>query len=80
MNLRTSLHADKEACKWGVHPGFQTQSRRHQEPRTGFGVSGPTNKIDVPKTKKMFKIDLAIFSPKIGSDISRNLRVKLGCL
>ena len=30
-NLRNPLHAGDEACKWQIHPSFQTQSRCHQE-------------------------------------------------
>ena len=31
VNLRNSWHADDEACKRGIHPGFETQGRRHQK-------------------------------------------------
>ena len=29
VNLRSSLHAGDEACKQGVHTGFDTQGRLH---------------------------------------------------
>ena len=33
----------------GVHPGFETQVRRHQESETG-STSGPTKRTDVLQT------------------------------
>ena len=32
VNLRNSLRAGHKAQKGGIHPGFETQSRRHQKP------------------------------------------------
>ena len=29
MNLRNPLQAGNEACKWWIHPGFETQGRCH---------------------------------------------------
>ena len=34
VNLRNPLYAGKEACGWGMHPGFQTQGRCHQKSKT----------------------------------------------
>ena len=39
VNLRNPLCAVKIACKWGIHPGFKTQGRRHQKSRTGVSVA-----------------------------------------
>ena len=55
-NLRISWHAGDEARKWGVHPGFETQGRRHQKSKTGVsnilektkktvGSDGPKNSV-----------------------------------
>ena len=41
-NLRNSLHAGNIAHKRGIHPGFETQGRRHQKSKTGVSYSGPT--------------------------------------
>ena len=29
VNLRNMLHIGDKACKQGIHPGFETQGRRH---------------------------------------------------
>ena len=39
VNLRNSLHAGSKACKWGMHPGFETQGRHHQKSNTGVSVA-----------------------------------------
>ena len=39
VNLRNSWHAGKKACKQGIHPGFETQGRRHQKSKTGVSVA-----------------------------------------
>ena len=39
LNLRNALHADKKTCKWRIHPGFETQGRRHQKFKTGISVT-----------------------------------------
>ena len=31
VNLRYSLCTGEEACEQGIHPGFETQGRHHQE-------------------------------------------------
>ena len=31
MNLKNPLHIGQKAHEWGIHPGFETQSRYHQE-------------------------------------------------
>ena len=30
VNLSNPLHAGHKACKWEIHPEFETQGRRHQ--------------------------------------------------
>ena len=39
VNLRNPLHAGEEARKPAIHPGFETQGRRHQKSKTGVSVS-----------------------------------------
>ena len=39
VNLRNSLHTGDKACKWGIHPGFETQGRHHQKSKTGVWVA-----------------------------------------
>ena len=39
VNLRNPLHAGDEECKGGVHPGFETQGRRHQKFKTRVTVT-----------------------------------------
>ena len=38
VNLRNSWHTGDKACKQGIHPGFETQGRRHQKSKTGVSV------------------------------------------
>ena len=38
MNLRNPFQAGKIASKQGIHPGFETQGRRHQKFKTGVSV------------------------------------------
>ena len=39
VNLRNSLHTGDKARKRGIHPGFETQGRRHQKSKTGVSVA-----------------------------------------
>ena len=39
VNLRNSLHAGNKAHKRGIHPGSETQGRRHQKSKTGVSVA-----------------------------------------
>ena len=39
MNLKNPLNADTEACKRGIHPGFENQGRLHQKSKTGYQVA-----------------------------------------
>ena len=39
VNLRNSLHAGDKARKRGIHPGFESQGRRHQKSKTGVSVA-----------------------------------------
>ena len=36
--LRNPLHTGDEACKHGIHTGFETEARRHQKSNTGISV------------------------------------------
>ena len=36
VNLRNPLHADEDARNQGIHPGFETQSRRHQNSKKRY--------------------------------------------
>ena len=36
VNLKIPLHTDKEACKPGIHPAFETQGRHHRSPKQGY--------------------------------------------
>ena len=46
MNMKNPLNADTEACKRGIHSGFETQGKSHQKFKTGVS-SGPTKRTDV---------------------------------
>ena len=46
VNLRNQLHADDEARYQELHPGFETQPRRHQKSKQGY--QRPHKKADVP--------------------------------
>ena len=39
VNLKNSLHAGDKAHRRGIHPGFETQDRRHQKSKTGALVA-----------------------------------------
>ena len=39
VNLRNSLHTGEEACKGGIHPGFEFQGRHYQKSKTGIWVT-----------------------------------------
>ena len=39
VNLRNPLYAGNEAYKRGIHPGFETQGRRHWKYKTGVSVA-----------------------------------------
>ena len=47
VNLRNPLHIHDKACKWGMHPGFETQGRRHQN----RGISNLTKRLMFSKKK-----------------------------
>ena len=53
VNLRNPLCTGEEACKWGIHPGFETQGRHHQRSKTGVPVA-PRKGLMYPP-KKCFK-------------------------
>ena len=38
------LRASEKACKRGIHPGFETQGRRHQKSKTGVPM-GPQSTL-----------------------------------
>ena len=42
VNLRNPLHADDEARKRRIHPGFETQGNVPRSPKREISVSGPT--------------------------------------
>ena len=52
VNLRNSLYAGEEACKRGIHPGFETQGRRHQKSKTGVSVAPPKGYMSSKNFKK----------------------------
>ena len=56
VNLRNSLHAGNKARKWGIHPGFETQGRRHQKSKTGVSVA-PRKGLTSCKLKKKTSVD-----------------------
>ena len=39
VDLRNPMHTDKEACKQGIHSGFETLNRRHQKSITGVPMA-----------------------------------------
>ena len=41
-------HTGEKACKWGIHPGFETHGRRHQKSKTRASVATcPPNKKEL---------------------------------
>ena len=39
VSVRNPLHNGEKACKQGIHPGFETQCRRHQMSKTGVSAA-----------------------------------------
>ena len=39
VNLRDALHTANKECNQGIHPGFETQDRRHQQSKTSVSVA-----------------------------------------
>ena len=35
-SMKNPLHVGDEACKRGIHPGFETQDRRHQKSKEWY--------------------------------------------
>ena len=46
VNARNPLHTGDEACKQGIHTGFETEARRHQKSQN-LDISGPTERANV---------------------------------
>ena len=38
VNLGNPQHAGNEACKPGIHPGFESQERHHKKSKPGVSV------------------------------------------
>ena len=55
VNLRNSLHAGDKAHKQGIHPGFETQGRRHQKSKTGVSVASRKGQMSSKNFLKNFK-------------------------
>ena len=51
-NLRNSWHAGNKARKRGIHPGFETQGRRHQKSKTGVSVAQQKGLMSFKNFKK----------------------------
>ena len=48
VNVTNLLHEGEKACKWGIHPGFETQGRHNQKSKTGVSVA-PKKDLYPPK-------------------------------
>ena len=57
VNLGNPLCTGEEACKRGIHPGFETQSRHQQKSKTGVSVAPQKGHVS---SKNFFKKDLHI--------------------
>ena len=76
VNLRNSLPAANKAHKQGVHPGFETQERRHQKSKTGVSVPPRKGlmsyKIFLEKEKKRRNV---IFHAALTSEATKQARM-----
>ena len=54
VNLRNPLYTGDGACKWGIHPGFETQGRCHQKFKTGISVAPQEGLMSSTNEKKTF--------------------------
>ena len=45
VNLRNPLHTGDKACKYGIQPGFETQSKCHQKSKTKESRSHERTKV-----------------------------------
>ena len=52
VNLRNPLNTGKEAHKWGIHSGFETQGRYHQKSKTGVSVAWQKGHVFSKKIRK----------------------------
>ena len=65
VNLRNSLHAGDKVCKRGIHPGFETQGRRHQKSKTGVSVVQQkgfmsSNNLKKKKKNRLFSVSIHV--------------------
>ena len=51
VNLRNPLHSGEKTHKWGIHPGFETQGRRHQKSKIGVSVAPQKGLVSSKKNK-----------------------------
>ena len=52
VNLMILLHADDEACKQEIHPGFETHCRHHHNSQPGVSVAPQKRLMSFQKLKK----------------------------
>ena len=50
VNLRNPFHAGNRSCKWGIHPGFETQGQTSPKVQNR-GISVPTKRTNVLRKK-----------------------------
>ena len=58
MNLR--ITTGEKACKQGIHPGFETQSRHHQKSKTGVSLAPQKGLVSSKKLKKGTSEDMGM--------------------
>ena len=56
VNLMILLHADDEACKQEIHPGFETHCRHHHNSQPGVSVA-PQKRLMPFKNKKQLVLN-----------------------
>ena len=66
VNLRNSWHAGDKAHKQGIHPGFETQGRRHQKSKTGVSVAPQKGPVSSKNFKKKKKLEVSGFTSQWG--------------
>ena len=72
VNLRNSLHTGDKACKSGIHSGFKTQGRHHQNSKTGVSVATQKGLMSSKKFLKKKKLKASTSSQSIVKEDQRD--------
>ena len=76
VDRQTFPSINKKACKREIHPGFETQGRRHQKSETGVSVApkkGLVSYKNFKKKKKSINITFPRTSYAVGKNDKKNI-------